>query len=276
MSWFRCSEKPCMISWRLRGGLPAAFLAMAAVFAQAQVLEHIRLPTEAEVTDVELHVVVDEALAAEIAGLAEQLGSLRYAERDGAAQRLREIGVPAFAILRDRYRSTDDVEVRLSIERIVHEAYLNEYVYNRCGFLGISQDTQRFITPTDDARVGQGNVGVRIYRVHEGTAAAAAGLQSGDVVIAFDGAPIPASAEPWRDFGDRIRRAGPHATVVLTILRGSLQRDVDVTLGRCPANMVQAGSIQAVTPQWIETTVRFQIWWAKFFREEAAPAEAMP
>ncbi len=275
MNWLHCYRRRGSGVLRRCGILPA-FLSMAVVSAEAQVLEHIRLPTEAEVTDAELHVIVSEALASEIANLAKQLSSVRYVERDSAAQRLREIGVPAFAALRDTYRTTDDLEVRLSIERIVHEAYMNEYVYNRCGFLGISQDTQRFITPTDDARVGQGNVGVRIYRVHEGTAAAAAGLQSGDVVTAFDGVPIPASAEPWRDFGDRIRRAGPHATVVLTILRGTLQRDVDVTLGRCPAHMVQSGNIQAVTPQWIETTVRFQIWWAKYFRSVATADESTP
>lgn len=275
MNWLLCFRRRRSNKLALCGILPA-FLAMTAATTEAQVLEQIRLPSEADVTDAELHVFVDEALASEIVQLAKQLSSVRYAERDSAAQRLREIGVPAFAALRDTYRTTDDVEARLSIERIVHEAYMNEYVYNRCGFLGISQDTQRFITPTDDARVSQGNVGVRIYRVHEGTAAAAAGLQAGDVVTAFDGVPIPASAEPWRDFGDRIRRAGPHATVVLTILRGTLQRDVEVTLGRCPANMVQAGSIQAVTPQWIETTVRFQIWWAKYFRGKAAADGSTP
>jgi putative serine protease PepD len=72
--------------------------------------------------------------------------------------------------------------------------------------------------------------GAQIAAVQEGSAAAQAGLQPGDVVTKVDDATV-------QDFADLIARIGAHAPgdrVTLTITRGGQESTVSVTLGSTP------------------------------------------
>ena len=69
--------------------------------------------------------------------------------------------------------------------------------------------------------------GAEINTVEEGSPAARAGLQIGDVIVAVDGQPIDDATE----LTTRLARRQPGDEVRLTIVRGGARRDVSVRLG---------------------------------------------
>lgn len=87
------------------------------------------------------------------------------------------------------------------------------------GLLGAS------VSDVTDASVG--HTGAQLAEVTADGAAAAAGLQSGDVVTAVDGTPVTSAT----DLTAQIRAEAGGASVTLTILRGGSEQDVDVALG---------------------------------------------
>lgn len=221
------------------------------------------------VTDQEFHLPVDPETADEIEALIAKLGSPQYMEREQSTTRLVNIGLKAFALLRAAYRVTDDFEVRLRIENIVYEAFFDEYVYGRSGFLGISQGGAHFPNHNELPLIPEGHIGIVIQQVHPNTAAAKAGLLESDIVIGVDGQPIKASDSPTRSFGEQIRDRGPGGRLVLTVIRSGKIMDVEVTLGRCPPAMVKRGNIQAVTDQFEIASARFLSWWPTHFSDSA-------
>ena len=89
-----------------------------------------------------------------------------------------------------------------------------------------------------------GGDGAQVAAVQEGSPAAQAGLQPGDVVTKVDDATV-------QDFADLIARVGSHAPgdrVTLTVTQGGQQRTVPVTLGSAPdqaANTSSGGQSQS-------------------------------
>lgn len=68
--------------------------------------------------------------------------------------------------------------------------------------------------------------GVRVERVHEGLAAAEAGIRSGDIIVAIDGE-AEVTSEAIRQF---IREANPGDTAELTVLRNGEEQTIQVEL----------------------------------------------
>lgn len=214
--------------------------------------------------------------AAEVETLIPQLGSNDYEQREAATKRLEDIGRGALERLRSAYLSSDDLEVRLRIEDIVHSAYLIYHVYDRYGFLGISQDRRQF-TNAQDRRIRPGHIGIRITNVTDDTGAARAGLKKGDLLIGLNGDSIKENFKANAIFGRTIRRLRPGTKITLTILRrtqrGSRQLDVEATLGRCPARLVKAGNIAEIPEQLMRASRQFPAWWAKHFRTSTGNRE---
>jgi C-terminal processing protease CtpA/Prc len=209
---------------------------------------------------------VGTASAAEFGPIIDKLGSPSYAERETATERMIEIGPPAFLALQVAYRETEELEVKLRIERIVREAFLNHYVFDKNGFLGISQAR----TPVEhehDDRIQEGHVGVKVVRVIPDTAAERAELKQDDIIIALDGVPIPHSgAQVVAAFGESIRVRGPRAKVTLTLLRGTEQIEFDVTLGSRPRRYYDRNQGQ-VYEMLDNTRERFRAFWDEHFRQ---------
>jgi putative serine protease PepD len=80
------------------------------------------------------------------------------------------------------------------------------------------------VTTSDPA---DGSAGAVVESVAPGTAAAAAGLQPGDVIVEIDGSEVGTSA----DLGSAIRAAGPGTKVTLKVLRDGREVDLTATLG---------------------------------------------
>ena len=91
------------------------------------------------------------------------------------------------------------------------------------GSLGF-QDTE-----TKIVRVAGKNVsGVKMNTLSASGPAALAGIQTGDVVIEFDGVPIRNRGE----FLMRVRRAIPYGTVNVVVIRGTQQLQIPVKMGK--------------------------------------------
>ncbi len=75
--------------------------------------------------------------------------------------------------------------------------------------------------------------GALVIEVQEGTPAAEAGLQAGDVITAVENELVDAE----RELGDRLYAYEPGDTVTLTVLRGEETFDVEVTLVERPVSM---------------------------------------
>ena len=217
-----------------------------------------------EVTDAEFHVSVDDEMAAQIKAHVGRLGSPLYQERETAVRKLISLGAASFATLRHVYSQSDALEVRLRIEDVVHEAYLNRHVFDRNGFLGIQQLRVPH-TNDDDERILEGYYGVAIGKIIPDTAAQDFDLRKGDVIIELDGEPLKRGAGNMnQSFGESLRTRGPGTLVVLTILRGEEKFEIEIPLGRRPKHLYQRQAV--VSEQLANVERNFGIWWVKFFR----------
>lgn len=215
--------------------------------------------------------------AAEVERLVPQLGSNDYIQREAATRGLALIGRGALERLRSAYVSSDDLEVRLRIEEIVHAAYFMHHVYDRFGFLGISQRTVPK-THADDSRIRPGHMGIEIHEVTPNTGADRAGLKKGDVIIALNGEPLKEGFGANASFGAAIRQLGPRTVVDLTILRPGNRRtrklEVEATLGHCPEHLARDPiRMREIATQFLLTTQQFPAWWAKHFRDATSHRE---
>lgn len=210
---------------------------------------------------------VDEQLAAQINSALAMLGSPSFKEREAATSRLIEIGPQAFSRLRTAYDESDELEVRLRIETIVREAYFRFHVFERNGFLGISQNRIPVVSD-DDERIQPGHVGIKVQNVIKDTAAERAELKKGDVIIALDGEPITVSGvQATVVFGESIRVRRPGARLTLTVLRGPTDLEVEVTLGSRPRLYYRNQGL--VTQMLDHFRQQFGGFWVKHFRQSS-------
>lgn len=125
------------------------------------------------------------------------------------------------------------------VQKVV--ADFREFGEVRRGYLGVS-----FPAPSvEDQMLRQEGIdpssvkGVYVTGVQPGSGAAAAGLQTGDIIQSVNGAVVNSSAE----FSERIARQRPGDKVALTYLRGRRTGNVNVTLkGAEAANAIAGGS----------------------------------
>ncbi len=217
------------------------------------------------VSDEEFHLPLDSTAAQSADQLVPGLGSPSFKEREEATAGLIEIGAPAFARLRAAYNATSNLEVLLRIEHIVRTAYLNHHVYDRSGFLGIN--LQAYVASMEEhPRLPVGSVGVKVGRVIPATAAERAGMLAEDVIFEVDGAPIRGEGmQVVESFSAIIRARGPGGKMNLTVLRGTQEIPMLITIGRCPEEIAKQGTVRAVSENHFKATAKFPKWWAKYF-----------
>lgn len=228
--------------------------------------------------DPEFGVPVDERTAGEIDSLIRSLGAPASTERDAAVTRLVEIGVPTFSKLRDAYRQTDDLEVKLRIENVVLGAFFDYHVYDLHAFLGVSL---RPYVPTNESRlpIPDGVTGLLIAQVIKDTSAERFGLQKDDVIVGCDGEPLTGRGQEAQErFSRGIASRKPGSPMHLTIVRAESTFDVTITLGRAPRDVAVRGRAQAINEAMEKAEERFFPWWEKHFggRAPTAPDRMAP
>lgn len=240
------------------------------------------------ITDDEFKLPLDNDTAAKVDAAIGQLGSPEYKKREDATISLIEIGAPAFSKLREAYLQSGDVEVRQRIERITRTAYLNYYVLDQFGYLGIQMGGSN-IAPNGQKTPGQ-PAGIRVGMVMPNSGASRAGLRVEDVIIAIDGTPLAENGlNEVGKFSEQIRSRRPGTKMKLTALRGGTQLELEPTLGRAPTETARKPDNQTpvttitVTSEYARLAEdRFEAWWPKYFNPHgthttsATPAKKQP
>lgn len=219
-------------------------------------------------------VKISEERKTEIDGWIAELASPRFDVRVRASQRLSESGAIVLPRLRRAYLTSRDLEVRMRIEEIARELYLDDQLYSRNAFLGISMGWPT-ITHAMDPRVPLGAEGIHVENVVEGTAAEEAGLRRGDVIILLDGDPVRGNrigGDPG-SFSEILRRRGVGAVVTLTVLRFEHTLEIDVTLRARPREYYDRDSPSLAEQRRTVESALFR-WWTDRFIAPDPPQDA--
>jgi hypothetical protein len=215
-----------------------------------------------EIGDEEFHLTVDERTARDIDDAVARLHSADFHTRQEGKATLMEIGARAFARLREVYHKTDDFETQLLIEELIYQGYLNYHVYDRNGFLGISQSPFPFtftLRGPDGEPIERRGIGVR--SVIADTAAERYGLMEEDVIIGVDGKAFgPIHDIDGAAFSEYVRLKGPGAPIDLLVVRQGDILEVEARLGRRPEryyDYTQPDLLTALN----EAKERFPRWW---------------
>jgi len=111
------------------------------------------------------------------------------------------------------------------------------------GYLGVETVE---ITKENFSKFGLRDVrGVAIEKVIDGSPAAAAGLQAGDVIVAVNGDAITSSRKLTRLMSE----VSPDHQVKLTVLRGGSEREITATAGKRPMPKFEEGNFRFDFPR---------------------------
>jgi serine protease Do len=114
--------------------------------------------------------------------------------------------------------------------------------------------TQVLTAPLAEILGLKGKTGVRLTRVFPGTAAEAAGLEVGDIIVALDGEPIPASQPEHQDvFATMVRQRKIGQKVELSVIREKKELKIALELPERPREGPELGEYK---DELFEFTVR--------------------
>lgn len=251
-----------------RRTLPAFALtrlvACGAVFGQSQPDPAAVAALQAPITDEEFHLALEPDLAVKVDEALPLLSAPDFKQREQATEALIGVGPPAFAKLRQVYHASDDLETRTRIERVVRSAYLNYYVLDRYGFLGVRLAPVGAIP--NEPKLPDGVIGIRVDQVIPNTGAARSGLKEQDVVIAVDEVPLEdLGINSVAKFSEGIRSRRPGATMRLTVLRHGQQIELEAIVGRAAQDVAVRNNVQVTSQLAAMAAERFEVWWHKFF-----------
>lgn len=161
------------------------------------------------------------------------LRSEEFQAREKAQQEIlkwaRQNGDPALSCLIELSSTSEDPEIRSRCLAIVREIAMEEFSNQGEGYIGINMLDVFVAVPGDPVQ----RAGIRVGLVVEESAASAAGILAGDVIVGL-------GDEVWREipitekFGKQIRNLKPKTKVSFKVLRGDKLLDIEVILRRRP------------------------------------------
>lgn len=164
------------------------------------------------------------------------------------------------------YKASDDPEVQLRSRDVLRRLVIEQQPFTGEGYLGIQMDTKPV-----QAQNGDLQLGVLVTMVREGTAAEAAKLEEGDVIVGVDDL-ILDNLAPTQTFGDYVRKAGAGNQVTLHVRRGKETLKLPATLRRRSPLLDRVmpfnGLLPELPPQEEMDELDFQEWLQE--REERA------
>lgn len=190
--------------------------------------------------------------------LLDQLSSNDYQEREAAHATLRDLGMPILPYLTDRFEASEDLETQLRVQRVIEHVYFWDHVFSRNAFLGIQHVEYR--NPAD-GRLGEGEAGIEIRNIIEGTSAERAGLKRGDLIIGVDGQRLGSDINRGT-FADMIRSKVPGDAMEFLVYRGSELQTHRIELGYRPTKLYSGRALpRDIKTQYDEAVTEFHDWW---------------
>jgi len=89
--------------------------------------------------------------------------------------------------------------------------------------------------------------GVIVAKVQEGTPAEKAGLQTGDVIVKFDGKPV----RSVKDFRQMVADAAVGSAIKVTVLRDNKEKTIAATLGEMPDESAAKAPRESIEKPWL-------------------------
>lgn len=184
----------------------------------------------------------------EVAALIAQLGDELWTARESAAAKLRRIGVSALPALKRAYLESRDAEIPPRAERLFREIVTPRMLRDslQIALLGIELNH----APGEPLSVG---------KVNDGGAAAKAGMQPDDVIVALNGKEIDYT-QGSNSFRYPLWACGKGATVTLKILRDGREMELKVKLEGGDTSQLNPSALEAFEEwyweQWFETHVK--------------------
>jgi len=200
-----------------------------------------------------------------------ELASPKFDVRRGAVKRLISVGLPGLPMLRTTYFRSHDFEVRIRIQEVAGAIFLEENLYKRNAFLGVSMGGMggrtSIVTHAMDPRVPKDGDGIEISEVVSGTAADDAGMRANDVVILLDGLPVRGtlSLRDPASFSEKLRKLGVGTTVKLTVLRGPQTLELQAVLRDRPRAYYDEHQHPDFFRLEQDAKRAFQAWWREVF-----------
>jgi len=127
----------------------------------------------------------------------------------------------ALAALLDFWKTEEDPEVKVRLHGLLKEHFLR----SKRAFLGVAFEVNSGLEFQ-----GKRVAGLKILRVLKGESADRAGVLDGDILLAIDGKPFPATST-HDGVRSRIARLEAGQNVSLAIMRGDEQREIRLQLG---------------------------------------------
>lgn len=162
-----------------------------------------------------------------------QLRSEQFSEREKAQKDLFDwvlkSGDKGVQALISFHTESDDPEVRSRCMEVLRQIALDEFASNGEGYIGINMQDVFVTVPGDPVQ----RAGIGVVQVVDDSAASAAGLLAGDVIVGI-------GDEVWREipikdkFGKQIRNLKPKSKVSLKVLRRDKLLEIEVILRRRP------------------------------------------
>ncbi len=186
--------------------------------------------------------------AAKPAALVEALASEEFREREEAQAKLETWAnsdpARGMEFLFREYQKPGDPEVHVRVRKVLRGLVVEDHQRNHGeGYMGVRYMELNVPIPGDD----QPHTGVQLSDVMEGSPAARAGLERGDIVVALDGLRWT-GAGAADAFKSAVRKIKPHTKVELEFLRNGELKKTKVELDVRPLGLPEAAPPMVLLP----------------------------
>lgn len=177
--------------------------------------------------------------------LVQELGAPRLASRDAATERLCRLEASHLPQLARSYREAGEFEVKRRLRYVVEHIFHRDQLAGQDGFLGVEIEMTALRVGYDPA-TRKHELGIGVKRAMDGFAAHRAGMENGDIIIGFNGRPIPDDRSS-ASFVKLVSSHAPGDRVDLTVLRLEEPRTIIARAGERPAAMLDGAVMEPCT-----------------------------